>query len=265
MRQLEAWLGVQLFRRGGRGVALTREGAYFLREIGGGLDRLSAASRALRSQHRNADSLSIGVSTALATFWLLPRLGGFRQRHPGVSLSLATGHRPLDLVGEGIGLAVRHDDALPSNCESWPLFAEEVFPVAAPEYRPAQGLDSISLEGCCLIDTREPHHPHWTWREWLRRQDLTLPRAHSSLSLDDHALALQAALAGQGICLAWRHLCGDLLAAGRLIQIGDRRLITGKHYHLVMPSRPQVNAATLLLRDWILAQAKQTSGRASAT
>jgi len=256
IRQLEEHLETRLFLRHGRGIALTSDGAELLHEVQGGLNRMLGSLQALRRKSREARRVTLLVSSAFAAFWLLPRVGRFRQAHPEIDLRILTSERPVDLVAENVSLAVR------SGLGDWPdleatlLARETILPVCSPAFLLANGRPrrSADLLGERLIDLHEPHHPHTTWADWFRALGITeAPRA-PILAVNDYSLALQAALAGEGWVLGWHHLTGDLLSAGRLVAPLPDRLDTGRGFWLVRPKAAPATAATQALRDWLVAE-----------
>ena len=105
MRNLEAELGVKLFERRHKGVEPTEAGQYLLEQVGLGLTLIDQAIREVRTMNQGRQ-VTLAVSTATATWWLLPRIARFKQLHPDVDLRCITTDIDLDLDRERIDLAI---------------------------------------------------------------------------------------------------------------------------------------------------------------
>src|SRR5215467_10747313 len=95
VRALEEYLRVPLFRRSGRKIALSAEGALLLPGVRRGLGELQQALQQLR-QDRSGGVLNITTIASLLQKWLLPRLPLFYSRHPDIELSIHTSPEPVD-------------------------------------------------------------------------------------------------------------------------------------------------------------------------
>src|SRR5262245_23958577 len=110
VKALEARLGVELFRRLPRGLALTDEGQVLIPAITESFSRLRATLERFEKGHFRG-VVSVGVVGTFATGWLLPRLDAFRETHPFVDLRLQTNNNRVDLAGEGLDFAIRYGKA----------------------------------------------------------------------------------------------------------------------------------------------------------
>jgi DNA-binding transcriptional LysR family regulator len=176
---LEAALGVKLFRRDGRGVALTEAGAAYARQVRARLDELERDALALMARGGPGGSvgaLELGVVPTFATRWLLPRLSGFHAAHPGIQLHLSSRTRPF-LFDEA-----RLDAAIHAGTAPWPgttgrvLLAEQMLPVAAPAWLAAHGFAPDRLPRTAADWQRlvllQPATRPYAWREWFGSQGL---------------------------------------------------------------------------------------------
>lgn len=258
IRQLERRLGTQLFVRKGRGVALTTDGLGLWREVKLGLDQVRGAVTTLQRRKSRRDSVTVAVSSAFASYWLLPRVRGFQDMNPSIELRVLTSDHPVDLVAEQIPLAVRHGDGNWAEYDTSPLFREIVFPVCAPLYLERQGpVRSIEhLVKHKLIDLHERRFRHLAWTDWLREIGVRSDRVANRLDFTDYALVVKAALAGDGIALGWQHLVGDLLLEGQLVAPTTQMVVTGDSYWLMAPRAMPATTAALRFRDWLIAEAQ---------
>ena len=162
------------------------------------------------------DRLIVSALPSIAEKILLPALDALSEALPGVALELRCISTLADL--DEVDVAVRFGPGGWSALQSRHLADERLFPVASPLYRGGDLPRTVEeLAECRLI-----HHPESHWRLWLDPAGLRADELPSMLSIDDSALVLQAAAAGQGIALARGRLAAADLAAGRLVRLFDR-------------------------------------------
>ena len=128
IRSLEELLGQPLFHRQGRSVALTDAGQDLLETTQSVLLQLAVGIQRLE-QYRKPNQLVLNTSTAIARYWLLPRLGAFHRQHPDIDLWLFTSDEVPDLAEQTIDLALRWDLAPQAECRHQPLLADRLLPV----------------------------------------------------------------------------------------------------------------------------------------
>src|SRR5579871_1313813 len=135
IRLLENWLGVPLFERRTRGVALTDQGADLLTDVSSALARLTSAAGRLRgpqSARRISGVVRVNVLPSIALRWLLPRLSNFQDSYSSVEVKVSTTSRRLRYVGTafdiGIRSGVEHEAGI--RCET--LMADRRLPVCNP-------------------------------------------------------------------------------------------------------------------------------------
>uniref|UniRef100_UPI000370A5A5 LysR family transcriptional regulator n=1 Tax=Herbaspirillum lusitanum TaxID=213312 RepID=UPI000370A5A5 len=109
VKNLEQRLGVALFRRLPRGLALTDEGLALLPVVAQSFGRI-ADVLAQFEDGRRREVLTVGVVGTFAVGWLMPRLREFQQTYPFVDLRLLTNNNRVDLAGEGLDYAIRFGD-----------------------------------------------------------------------------------------------------------------------------------------------------------
>ena len=254
VRALEARLGVRLFERGARGlIELTESGRRYLPFVREALDRLRAGEELVRGSGRAA-VLTVSVSPNFASKWLVPRLGDFSKSHPDLDLRISASPHHVDFSRQDIDLAVRHGDG------NWPdlhverLCAEEIFPVCSPNLLQS-GLaicSAADLSGRILIHDRDRSR----WRDWLAAFGIKDAATEHGPVFDQTALAIDAAVAGQGIALARSALAALDLIAGRLVRPLPEAPPAEFAYWIVC--RKSVGEAPKIrrFRSWLLAQAK---------
>ncbi len=254
IKQLEASLGAQLFQRSHRRIVLTNAGDRLFADVGRAFEMLAQSAISIRQSVSN-DHVTLSASSAFNNYWLLPRIGAFQQKHPEIDLRLQSSDREPDLNVEPISLAIRLGDGRWPDCESALIAEEVIYPVAAPRVM-AAAVNLRNVAGLLhqrLIHLEEPIRERPSWRHWFSAFGIRETPPSGGLRLNDYALVLQAAMAGEGFAFGWRHLVEPLVRQGMLASRDEWAWETGQGFYLVWSkSRPLIRKAEIV-RDWILA------------
>lgn len=223
VRTLEAHLGLALFQRLPRGLALTPAGASYLADVSSALDTLGEATARLLAR---PDAVTISVTPTFAAKVLIPRLADFNAALPGVELRIVATEALSDFDRDQVDIAVRLTrPPFPATQEARLLLRLDLVAVASPHLI---GQMTLPLEPEQLLELPLLHDAHGHWPAFLRTSG-KLPGA----AFNQTALALDAALAGQGVAIAARAFVQADLDAGRLVQVAESALTTGPDYFLV--------------------------------
>ncbi len=255
IKQMETTLGVALFNRQHRKVSLTVAGLRLFSDTERVFDQLLVSAQAVK-QRTNTDYVTLNASSAFNFYWMMPRLAQLRENHPGIDLRLQTSDREPDIDAENISLAVRHGNGNWVGCESVLIAEEEIYPVTSPlALASAINLKTLpSLVHQRLIHLEEPIRERPTWQQWFKHFDVKIETAPGGLRLNDYALVLQAAIAGQGFAFGWRHLTDPLVANGTLGAKSEWAWKTGLGFYLVWSKNRPLSGDAVLTRDWISSQ-----------
>ncbi len=219
IKELEDELGVALFQRRHRALALTEAGQQFYGATAQVLATMRAATERLRTQ---AGKRSVAVTTthSFAALWLIPRLAGFTRAHPGVDVRITAETRVQDLARDGLDIAIRHGPASLAGPDALRLMGEKVFPVCSPKLVKRIALDKPEdLRHHVLLQYDDPdgRHPWLHWKTWLEVERIADLRPAGTLSFSGYEQIIPAAVAGHGVALGRSPLVQDLLASGELI------------------------------------------------
>ena len=231
VKELEALIGTDLFRRVGRRVVLTDAGKNFARELAIDLENVrQTVLRAIAAGDRGA-SLRIAVLPTFASRWLIPRLSDFTDRHPHVTINLATRLKPFDMGRE------RFDIAIHFGTDDWPetkmvrIFDEEMIPVCAPDFQTRHKIahmEQLAHLPLLHLETRPT-----AWLDWFRKTGLGNKQAYSGQQFDQFSMLIAAALASLGVALLPKYLIENELKSGSLVRIGNQNLRTKNSYFIV--------------------------------
>ena len=268
IRALESRLGVTLFERQARGVALTAEGRLLMPGLTAGFAQLRGAVDALQAATPR-NRLVIATPPAFTSKWLVPRLYRFTQRHAEVELRIAASAAYADLAADDVDLAVRNlatlDRAGDAGLLHERLVDDALVVVASPALAARAGRGGKALAALPLIHDDQlagrPGVP--TWADWCHAAGWpAVDDSRRGLRFSSAEHAIEAALQGAGLLLAHALLVHDDLAAGRLVAPLDLRLPTGRAYFLVQPRRRRESPVAVAWRDWLRAEIAATGGAA---
>jgi DNA-binding transcriptional LysR family regulator len=258
IRELESALGKQLFDRRGRRIELTQAGLTLSEKTASALDFLEEACAELTAGE-TGERVTIAANAAVTHFWLAPALGAYGPSRPELSLRLSTSDHIADLVAKDISLAVLYGDGVRIGWTLELLFAEELTPVAAPDYAAylrERGSEIASqLQHANLLDY-ERIEPDWVnWGAWQEAAGLNGTAPRSRRRCASYAAAISAARAGEGLALGSLNLLSMDLASGRLVALDAPVVATGRGYFLGHRSDAVLGPETLRLRTWLLRRA----------
>jgi LysR family transcriptional regulator, glycine cleavage system transcriptional activator len=248
---LERWLGIALFDRGARGLALTEAGRDYLPYVSEALTMIATGTQRLPS--RRADrKIVVSSAPTFAARVLLPNLQRFRARHPDISVAIDTQHRQVGFPIDGVDLAIRMGRGPWPGLSSTRLLGERLIPVCAPAYLKTLAKDRAGapdLARATLIHLSAATEDWSAWVEGVGVDGLDLSRG---VMLDTLQLAIDAAVAGLGVMVGRRPLIDRELAEGKLVVACDRAVDSATPYWLVgtdvAAARPDIAA----FKRWVI-------------
>jgi DNA-binding transcriptional LysR family regulator len=255
---LESLLGTPLFTRSHNGMTLTQEGRILHSALTEGFQRVESAIREIIAQQARKQVVELSLSTAFVAHWLIPRLREFHDTFPEVDLRFQLISGSLRGLPGNVDLAMRmvSQDA-EVNYHSWPFGPELVIPVCSPGYlrhngtleRPLGEKGHVLLHlSDRLLDTEKL----WGGAVAGRRSQRV-----TSIEFSDYAVVLQAAMNGEGIALGWITVASRALCERKLVAASERRIRTGRSYHLYAPRTKPVREVVLAIRDWLTGQMQE--------
>jgi LysR family glycine cleavage system transcriptional activator len=214
------------------------------------LSRLAEAFAAIRTEEDRV--LRITVVQTFAANWLVPRLGRFERAHPKLAVWLDSSARLVDLIGEDVDLAIR------SGHGEWPgLIAERLMPqtltpMASPALLASIGGVAVPADLLKLPLFREDDD---AWEAWFAEVGHPVaPGVARGSRLDSQPMLARAAIESQGVALLNPPFFADELAAGRLVQPFQHRLLSRRSYFLAYASARRDQAKIRAFRDLLMAE-----------
>ena len=252
IRGLESSLGLKLFDRLPRTLALTGAGAGYAVSVRQAFELIDEATRALRPEPNH---LTLSVTPTFASRWMLPRLPAFTAAWPDIDLRVLASERLVQFHHEGVDLAVRCGrPPFGAGLDATLLFSQNVMAVVSPALLAELG-DPLVRDHCQRYALL--HDGHHLWPAFLSFifPDANLQHQHH-LRFNQTALALEAAISGQGIALTSPQFVQNDLASGRLVSAFNQQMTVDAGWYLVSPRRPREQATVLAVREWLIAQVK---------
>jgi LysR family glycine cleavage system transcriptional activator len=254
VRALEAQLGAALFVRLGRRVALTEEGkalAAATREafalLRDGVARLERSKR--------GTALTVSCSPSFAIRWLVPRLPAFRARHPDLDVRIAADDRLVDPGQDGIDCCIRYGPGRYPGVQHTRLSVERIAPVCSPVLL-ARGprlskVDDLAKHVLLHDEVLRDHPGRIGWRAWLEAAGARKVDPERGPRFSHAHMAIEAAIAGQGVALGRTTLVRRDLDEGRLVRPFALELESGLAYWLLTPRGQPLGPAVRAFRAWL--------------
>lgn len=251
---LEDFLGVRLFRRSRRGVALTDAGMRYSRLVTARLDEVERDTLDIMAKGAEGGALELGVVPTFSTRWLLPRLPSFVERHPGIHVNLTAQTRPFLFDDTPFDAAIHAGTSVWPGTEGVILLREQLVPVCSPEL--AGGRTEWSLREwrrtALLQQTTRPY----AWRLWFASKGLSVEGDMAGPRLELFSMLSEAARQGLGVALVPPFLVEDELAHGLLVRISRHEYLSDLRYRLIYPEHESGNLLLRAFREWLVGEAK---------
>lgn len=247
VKNLEDRLGLPLFRRLPRGLALTDEGAALLPVLTQSFARIDEVLGRLR-QSRPREVLTVGAVGTFAVGWLIPRLKDFQDRHAFVDLRLLTNNNRVDLAGEGLDFAIRFGDGAWHGTQAQLLFAAPLSPMCSPAIA-AQLRSPEDLAGQLLLRS----YRFDEWASWFETAGVRQPLIRGAV-FDSSLTMAHAAAQGAGVALLPAKMFGRELREAVLARPFAAEVNRGSYWLTRLKSRPE-SAAMACFREWLQEEA----------
>ncbi len=250
IKALECDLGVPLFRRLNRALALTDEGQALLPYIRDAFDQLAAGVQQLE-QLCCSGALTVTTTPSFASHWLVRRLGRLRHQHPDIDLRLSATERSVDMLRDGVDCGIRH------GLGDWPglradrLFQAAIVPVCSPSLLsgPVPLREPADLARHTILHAMDGADE---WQVWLKAAGVEGLDLEHGVRFDTGDLALKAAISGIGVAMGRLPLIDEELEADRLVEPFEIEFDEQCAYYFVAPEATADQPKIEAFREWIL-------------
>jgi LysR family transcriptional regulator of beta-lactamase len=251
VKSLEEILGVPLFRRLPRGLALTDEGQALMPVLAESFGRIRATLDRFENGHFR-EVVTVGVVGTFATGWLLPHLQAFCGAHPHVDLRILTNNNRVDIAGEGLDYAIRFGNGSWHGTDAAPLFAALLSPVCAPDI--AERLSQPDdLRHEVLLRSYRPDE----WLQWFTAAGVACPTLRGAV-FDSSVTMAEAAAQGAGVALLPVRMFTRELQQARLVRPFKIEIAAGGYWLTSLRSK-QVTAGMQAFRTWLIKSVASTA------
>lgn len=252
VQALETLLGVPLFVREQRKIALTGAGAAYHREVAVALQRIRSGSLQAIASRSGSGSLHLAALPTFASKWLLPRLNDFYRRHPGILVHVHSRIGQFDLDQAGMDAAIGVGDGSWPGLVSHRLMDEVLLPVISPALRREHALQSpadLAAHLLLVVATRSS-----AWYRWFEQQGLPTQQLHMGPQFELTSHLIQAVASGMGVGLLPHFLVQDELDNGTLEVAFDVPLASGYTYYLFVRPEQLLLPSVATFSDWLTGQ-----------
>jgi DNA-binding transcriptional LysR family regulator len=259
VKAIEEALGVALFERRHRALALTPAGTAFHHDVSETLRALARAADEISARSREP-GLTITTTVSFASLWLIPRLAQFRERHPDVDVYVSADDRTVDLDRGDVDVAIRYlGDSVPR--EAVRLFGERMLPVVSPHVAanprtPLKRVADLRHHVLLHLDDPDGRVPWLNWAAWLTANGEPGLRAAGSLRFSLYDQLIQAALGGQGVALGRLPMVSELLASGRLVAPFPKRYDSQRGFYVLVAPHARARADVTAFVEFLRAAAR---------
>jgi LysR family glycine cleavage system transcriptional activator len=253
IRELEEWLGLDLFSRTGRGVVLTEAGRQYAHRLSPLFDAMANATREVMASG-SIRKLAVTVEPSFASRWLIPRLGHFSSAHRDIEIMVDPDPRLVDIGSSEFDLGLRTGQGDWPDLDATKIADFDTFPVCSPGLlKGATEIQPSELKHYTLIhsDSRQ-----W-WPDWLAAAGVEGVDGSRGPMFQSH-LAIEAAEAGQGFALADTVLATNSLADGWLVRPFEPIIKEPGGYFIVRAKGTRETPAARAFREWLMAEMAET-------
>ena len=257
VKRLEEHLGVALFLRRNRGVALTQAGRRYLEAIRRAFDDIAEATKQLTEQHLSG-RLVLSVDPGFAARWLIRRLSRFRKIAPEVEIELISSNQLVDFSQQSVHAAIHYGEGDWSSLHADALLHLHAFPVCSPALMngPHPLKTASDLRHQRLLHEQSTE---W-WRIWLEAAGIDDVDWNAGSIFHDYSLNLEAACSGEGVAIGDNLLALEALEEGRLLKPFALSWPCGTYY--LLGPRTMLNDPKLAtFRRWLLAECQEQAQR----
>jgi LysR family transcriptional regulator, glycine cleavage system transcriptional activator len=263
IQALERSVGVALFTRRNRGLALTEAGEDMYRAAGEALRTLAVAMERIAPGTRQ-NMVTVTSSIAFCSLWLIPRLARFHKLQPTLDVRVAANNQILDLDRERIDVAIRYCPVGAAPAGAIRIFGEEIVPVCSPallrdQAHPLRVPADLRQQVLLHFDDVDRSIPSLSWNVWLEAAGIADLKPAASLRFSHYDQVVNAALGGQGVALGRRPLVRNLIADGSLVMPFPQASVVDRAYYIVRTAATSARSEVDDFVQWLITEGAETA------
>src|SRR5215468_1284526 len=265
IKTLEDHLGVALFDRRPRALALTEKGQELYRLATDVLERLQVATDQIKAQSWTRQ-ISLTTTTGFASLWLIPRLQRFTSRHPDIDVRISATIEILNLERSLFDLAIRYcrPETVPDGAVR--LFGEEVLPVCSPSLlrdrsRPLRKPQDLGRHVLLHFDYPGAEKMVMDWGTWLTALGIGDLKSAGALHFSQYEQMIQAAISGQGVALGRQPLVNELIQSGMLAAPFKQSVVGSRSYFIIESPLAGGKPYARAFAAWLIEEVKRDAER----
>lgn len=255
IRALEEYVGGILLDRSKKPIVTTEAGQRFYKDMKNGLGPLLSSLEKVKSNLIETKvKVSISAYFGFAFYWLMPRLTELQRQFPDYLFEIRPTNSKQDMLSLNSDISFHFCNELGQYQFEKLLIEEEVFPVCSPDLAKKLNLSSGKVLGdlrSLPLLHKDQNDPRWVnWDNWSSALGVNIPDQPIIFCYQNYPLVVEAAIAGQGLCLGWKGLLDKQIEEGKLIAFNPVLKSPRRGYHIC--SDYKSTAAIGLVIDWFI-------------
>lgn len=251
IKTLEEFIGLELFIRQPRKIALTHAGEDYYRSIQTALNEIDRSTQKLISTHQSGD-LHLSVAPAFLTRWLLPRISSFYETHPDIKIEISAASGLIDFNVQETDMAVYFGSGDWPDIDIHLLRHYQQRPVCNPlllQGKRIQNPEELLEYPFLHVNKRQEE-----WPNWFNQLGVEFKEKKQGMYFSSGSLTTVAAINGLGFALADVGFVSEEIASGKLVSPVSEHLKTDKSFYLVYQKNRAMTYSMKSFHNWLLAE-----------
>lgn len=252
VRQLEAFLGIQLFLRHQSRIELTRSGKRLSRAVFDGFQAIVDEIESLEITSED-QLITIATTSGVSNYWIMPNIGRYRQIDPNADFRLLVSHDIINLVESDVDIAIRYGSGNWPSTNSTLLQRQTIQPLCSQaflqKYGPFETLTDL-LE-VPLLDFESAFDASSSWPNYFRDVGKKLAASPRMSSYDSYINFVQAVLDGHGIGLLGPPLMQQFIDSGVLVPAFNAKIVPQQGYYICQPDGASPSRTVARFQEWL--------------
>ncbi len=255
VRQLELFLGLELFARGQSSIKLTRTGRRLARTVNQGFQSILDEIEAIENTKED-NLITIATTSGVSTYLLMPNIGRYRRINSKVDFRLLVSQDLINLVQSDVDIAIRYGSGNWPGTKSVLLQRQQIMPLCSPAFLNKFGpFDALEdLANVPLLDFESAVDASSLWPNFFRDKGLVLGNNIRMSSYDSYVNLVQAVLDGQGIGLLGPPLMQQFTDSSVLVPALDTALLPQNGYYMCHPEAAAPTQTVTDFSNWLMSE-----------